>query len=187
MNQLLLWLSEGDLRSDGLANEVAGIVIRQPTLIGDLIEGLDHPDEAVRGHTSDALEKIGRVQPDLLREYLPRLLACLQTDPVPMVKMHLAMICGHLAMDAASAEEMISVLLPLLHEESVYASSWAIVSLCIFARKYPESRDRILKAILALQGHEKAAVRSRIKKAIALLVDDRLPFPAGWVKSRHLE
>ncbi len=44
MNQLLEWLANGDLRGDGLANEVAGIVRKQPGLMVDLIAGLDHDD-----------------------------------------------------------------------------------------------------------------------------------------------
>jgi hypothetical protein len=97
MNQILEWLSDGDLRSDSLANEIAGIVIQQPQLFSDLIEGLDHPDGAVRGHTADALEKIGRAHPELLLPHLPRLISISRQDPVAMVRMHLAMIFGHLA------------------------------------------------------------------------------------------
>jgi len=48
MNQLLKWLSEGNLRSDGLANQVVNVVIQQPDLIAELVEGLDHPDDPIR-------------------------------------------------------------------------------------------------------------------------------------------
>jgi HEAT repeat protein len=117
MNQLLQWLSEGDLRSDGLSNEIVKIVMQEPDLIDDLIEGLDHSDEVVRGHTADALEKIGRSRPDLLEGYIPKLLDCIQTDSVAMVKMHLAMIIGHLVVYEERADEFVPALLALIHDE----------------------------------------------------------------------
>ena len=40
MNQILHWLAAGDLRSDGLSNEIVGIVLQNPALIADLMEGL---------------------------------------------------------------------------------------------------------------------------------------------------
>ena len=40
MNQVLSWLSGGDLRSDGMANEVADFVLENPTAFEDLFAGL---------------------------------------------------------------------------------------------------------------------------------------------------
>lgn len=186
MSQILAWLSEGDLRSDGLSNEVVAIVMQQPALIADLIEGLDHADDAVRGHTADALEKIGRNHPELLERYIPKLLTCLQTDAVAVVKMHLAMIFGHLAMYEERADDFIAALLTLLEDESVFAASWAIVSLCILGRMYPGRRDEILQQIIALQGHESVAIRSRVRKAVRVLSDEEAAFPQGWIKSERI-
>lgn len=186
MNQILQWLDEGDLRSDGLSNEVVAIVLQQPDLMADLIEGLDHQDDVVRGHTADALEKIGRSHPELLEGYTPKLLACMQTDPVAMVRMHLAMIFGHLAMYEARADDFIAALLTVLEDESVFAASWAIVSLCILGRMYPGRRDEILQQIVALQGHESVAIRSRVRKAVRVLSDEEAAFPQGWIKSERI-
>jgi hypothetical protein len=65
MNQILSWLSGGDLRSDGMANEAAALVIENPQVIEDLFAGLRASDDIVRGRTADALEKVARVKPDL--------------------------------------------------------------------------------------------------------------------------
>lgn len=186
MNQILHWLSAGDLRSDGLSNEIVKIVIQQPYLIADLIDGLDHPEAIIRGHTADALEKIGRSHPELLLIYLPKLLSSSQQDSVAMVKMHLAMIFGHLAIYVEQVEELVSALLKLLQDESVFAASWAITSLCILGRKYPDQRDLILRQIMALQRHDSVAIRSKVKKAIHLLTNENAPFPKGWIKSERL-
>ncbi len=185
-NPLLDWLSYGDLRSDGLSNQIVQIVLQQPQVIVDLVAGLDHSEAAVRGHTADALEKIGRSHPELLLPYLSKLLTSSRQDPVAMVKMHLAMIFGHLAIYSERVTELLTALLGLLQDESVFAASWAIASLCILGRKYPVHQEQILQQIVPLQRHRSAAIRSRVKKAIHLLTNDKAAFPPGWVKSEHL-
>jgi HEAT repeat protein len=186
VSQVLQWLAEGDLRSDGLSNEVVAIVLQQPDLLADLIEGLDQADDAVRGHTADALEKIGRSHPEFLEGYIPKLLMCMQTDTVAMVKMHLAMIFGHLAMYEARADDFIAALLIMLQDDSVFVASWAIVSLCIFGRKYAGRREEILQEIIALQGHESVAIRSKVRKAVHVMSNEEAAFPQGWIKSERL-
>lgn len=184
MNQILHWLSNGDLRSDGLSNEVAEAVLQQSHLLPDLLTGLDSQNDVVRGHTADALEKIARSRPDLLAEHLPALIVIAQADPVPMVKMHLAMIFGHLSMYEERTDELVSTLLTLLDDESVFAVSWAIVSLCILAKRYPSQNDQILAKIARLKRHESIAIRSRVGKAVKLLTEAEASFPKGWLKSR---
>ena len=75
MNTVLDWLSGGDLRSDGAADQAAEAVLQHPALIGDLVAGLDSPEAVIRGHTADALEKIARSRPDLTIWHLPLLLS----------------------------------------------------------------------------------------------------------------
>ena len=92
-NQLLDTLSGGDLRSDGMANE---IVLANEELFEDLYDGLGEEDEVVRGRTADALEKVARSRPDLLLDHLQDLIRTAHSDPIAMVRWHLAMILGHL-------------------------------------------------------------------------------------------
>ena len=94
MNTILDWLSGGDLRSDGAADQAAEAILQHPELIDDLIAGLDNQDKVIRGRTADALEKIARSRPDLTINHLPVLLSLLKKDTVPMVRMHLAMMLG---------------------------------------------------------------------------------------------
>jgi HEAT repeat protein len=186
MNQILEWLSGGDLRSDGLSNEVAEFVLEHPELLEELAEGLNEPDDVIRGRTADALEKIARSRPDLVVEYLPKLVDISKTDQVPMVKMHIAMLLGHLAMYEDRTDQITSTLLRMLDDESVFAMSWAIASLCIVGRKYPLERDQIVIRIARLEGHHSAAIRTRVRKALYLLTNEDAPFPKGWIKSDHL-
>ena len=53
MNTVLDWLSGGDLRSDGAADQATEAVLQHPALIGDLVAGLDSPDAVIKGRTAD--------------------------------------------------------------------------------------------------------------------------------------
>ena len=177
------WLSSGDLRSDGLANEAAQFILQNPDFLGDLLAGLNDPDEAIRGHAADALEKVARARPDLVINHLMELVLIAESDGVAMVRWHIAMILGHLAGFEGVVDQTAPVLLRLLDDPSVFVKSWAIVSLCIFARKTPEWRQEILNGIASLQSDSSIAIRSKVRKAVNLLLDEAAPFPKGWVKS----
>jgi len=187
MNQILEWLSGGDLRSDGLADEVAAAVLKSPDLFDDLYAGLSESDDVIRGRTADALEKISRQRPDLIAAHLPEVIDLSRSDQVPMVKMHLAMIFGHLALYEELIDILQSALFDLLEAESVFAKSWAIVSLCIIGRMYPQKSTRIVNRISQLQGDKSVAIRSRAGKALNILTNPSASFPKGWIKSDRLK
>jgi hypothetical protein len=187
MGQILEWLSGGDLRSDGMSNEAADFVLKNPEIFNELFEGLSVSDDVVRGRTADALEKISRKRPDMLVDRLPKLLQVAEEDHVPMVKMHLAMIFGHLVLYEERLRDLISILFILLEDESVFTRSWAIVSLCIMARKYPEESKQILERIEPIQSDQSIAMRTKARKAVDLLTNTRTPFPKGWIKSEQLQ
>lgn len=187
MNQILEWLLGGDLRSDGLSSEVARFVLANPQLIDELLEGLDEPQDLLRGRTADALEKIARENPQLVIPWLPKLLDIANRDPLPMVKMHIAMLLGHLAMYTEHAAKITETLLEILDDQGAFARSWAIASLSIMGRKYPQLRSHIVECIAGLQRDSSIAIRTRVRNALALLTDESAPFPKGWIKSRHLQ
>jgi HEAT repeat protein len=187
MNQILSWLSGGDLRSDGLANEVAEFVLENPHTFEDLIAGLSEEDDVVRGRAADAIEKVSRYRPDLPKERIPEMIRIARDEPVAMVKMHLAILFGHLAVYPEYTDQLMAALVLMLDDKSVFTSSWAIVSLCIIARKYPAKCQSILEHLLKLQADESVAIRTRVKKAVHLLVDPNAQFPDGWIKSDLLQ
>lgn len=185
MNQILEWLSGGDIRSDGMANEAAAFVLNNPDMYSELCAGLSVSDDVIRSRTADALEKVAREKPEWLLGNLPELIHLAKTDPKPAVKMHLAMIFGHLADYSGEKKQLIATLFHMLDDTSAFAKSWAITSLCILGRKYPDEGGRILIKITPLQTDSSIAVRTKVKKAIELLTNEELPFPDGWIKSQH--
>lgn len=182
--RLLEWLAGGDLRSDGAADETAAFVLANEAFIDELIPGLRDSDDVVRGRSADALEKVARERPDLLIDSLTELVDLGAADPLPIVKMHIAMILGHLAHYEGAAEPITAALIEMLSGEGVFARAWAIASLCIVGRKYPERSPGILEKIAPLMGDSSPAIRTRARKGVQVLSDPQAPFPKGWVKSR---
>ncbi len=186
MNDLLAWLEGGDLRSDGASNQAAEAVLKNEGLMPDLAEGLSTPDEIVRGRSMDAIEKVARTRPDLVLPYLLIILVLLQTEKTLLARMHAAMLFGHLALYEEVIPQVLPVLLKMLDEGSVFTQSWAITSLCIIARKYPQHHAQIADRINRLRDAPGAALRTRVRYALEILSDSGKSFPKGWVKSTKL-
>jgi hypothetical protein len=187
MSDLLRWLDGGDLRSDGTSNEVTDFILSNPKLLDELVEGLDSTQDVIRGRTADTLEKIARIQPAPVLKHLPIISRAALDDPVPMVRFHLAMTLGHLSMYEDHVDEIKRVLMELLDDTSVFTVSWAIASLCIVARLYPQNRERITQSIANLSNHSSVAIRTRVRKAMKTLTNPEAPLPKGWVKSIRLQ
>lgn len=179
MNALLRKLSGGDLRSDGRANEVAEEVIRNPRLLNQLLGGLSEPDDVIRARTAHALERVSRRNQEVFRGLMPRLVGLAVSDRIPMVRWHLAMIFGNTAFAVGDIERVVSTLIRLLKDESVFVRSWAISSLCLIGRRDKRRRRKIIDAIKALQHDKTVAIRVRATKALTVLQNENEPVPAG--------
>jgi HEAT repeat protein len=186
MNNFTRILSEGDLRCDGFANEVARIVSEHPAFLPDLMEALVSLDPSVRGHAADALEKVARICPNEVVVFLPRIISSAINDRVAMVRWHLAMVLGHLSIASDDISEAKRTLLTLLKDDSPFVKSWAITSLCIIAKNFPDQIDLITKRIARLTCDSSAAVAKRAQTALQVLSDPGAPLPKTWVKSPHI-
>ncbi len=128
MSQIIAWLQEGDIRSIGRANEIAAMVLENTFMFEDLLDSLGHERDVVRAHGSDALEKVVRERPDLLAPYLDEIIPLAEKESLAVVKLHYAMLFGHLLATEAAVPPIKAILLKLLADESVFTSSWAITS-----------------------------------------------------------
>ena len=187
MNKLLEWLQEGDLRSDGLSQEVVQFVLKHPDLVDDLVLGLSVENAVIRGRAADAIEHLARDIPERLLPHQNLIARSLIADPIPMVRWHLAMVLGHLALDWDEPEAACALLTECLEDGSAFVTSWAIVSLCIYAKIYPTQLEMIMRKIVELGSSPSAAVRSKVKNAVLLLANADQPFPKGWVKSEWIK
>jgi HEAT repeat protein len=183
MNEILKMLSGGNLQSDGKANEAADWVITHPYLFDQMVEGLFESDDVIRARTAHALERISRTHPEMVLRLLPQFIDIAITDPVPMVKWHLAMIFGNLPLPAEKVSGIVSTLFRMLDDPSVFVKSWTIVSLTILGRKHSTTRERIADKIRPLQNDRSVSIRTKVLKALKVLENDSEPIPTGWIKA----
>lgn len=183
MNTIITWLTAGDLRTDGAANEVAGLVAANPDLLPDLIAALEVPEGPIRGRAADALEKVARTQGAHVLPYLDQVIDRARRDRVPMVRWHMAMILGHLHPPPEQDEAVRAALVHLLGDRSAITRSWAVVSLCLLAQRRPDWAEEIMALLQPLQADESKAVRTRVRKALACLLEPGVALPAGWDKA----
>ena len=176
------WLAEGDLTNDGRSDEVVALVKDIPAVFEDVFDCLKSPNLVVRGHAADALEKIGRDQPELFLPFIDQILTTIENATLPMVQWHLAMLLGHLAVYPEYHQRFADALIPLVAHGQSFTQSWAITSLTILARLSPELQPEAMQAISDCRGGGSAALRKRAEKALATLVEGS-PLIKGWVKS----
>ena len=103
-----------------------------------------------------------------------------------MVQMHLAMMLGHFAEYPDYVDMIIPALLQALDETHVFKKSWAIVSLCNYARKCPRYWEEIAIKIAELSNDLSKAIQNNVRYAIEILSNDEVPFPKGCVKRERV-
>lgn len=180
------WLAEGDLKSDGRANEVVDIVLESPMVIEYLIASLQSENPVVRGHAADAIEKIGREKPEIYLPYTHRLIKAAEEDPVDMVQWHLAMLFGHLVLFEEYVDLLLAALIEQLNKGGAFTKTWAMTSLCIIARLYPAYQARIVGEISKYKGPDMPSVRNRAEKSLKIILEGEA-LPENWVKSPAIQ
>ena len=183
MNRFEPMLSQGDLTSDGLANECVRIVRSQPQLLPDLVDALASETPAVRGHAADALEKVARTLPREIAAWLPQIVEAGLHDELPMVRWHMAMVLGHLSPVRKTVPTSIRTLLRQLADPSPFVRSWAITSLCRLGRDHPSEQPRIAPRIAKLTADPRPSVAKRARTALRLLMCPEDRPPTSWVKT----
>lgn len=187
MSNISKMLSGGDLRSDGMANEVVRLVRENPFLANELIEGMTAKDDVVRGRSADVLEKLTRDHPEYVQSELDLIIRLALNDPVPMVRWHAAMILTNLLTVVNNADEIYHGLIAILDDHSAIVKCWAISGLCFLGRKYPSKNKHILRRLSKLETDTSIAVRHRAATAMKVLLNNHLPMPGGWIKSKRRE
>ncbi len=152
------------------AEAVAEEVLLHHDRLPLLVEGLDDPDDIVRAKTAHAMERIADAEPELLSGYIPTLTRTARSDPVDMVRWHMAMILGEIPVERRDWDRVIGTLEALLAgDESLFVKSWAIVSLTSIGVRVPSRKPGIVDAIWPYRQHESGIVQAKARRAIEVL------------------
>ena len=174
-------LCEGDLRSDGLSDDVVKIILENPGYFGELVDCLYETNDKIRAHASDALEKILRLNTELINPYLNDILSQAQQEQLSIVKMHFAMIFGYLWNVLNYLDEIIKILFSYLADTNAFVVSWTISSLTIIACNVPEKKTGVIKRLKIYPFSSSKAVQTRLQKALFVL-EKNGRVPKSWIK-----
>ncbi|OGX79882.1 hypothetical protein A6395_04580 [Exiguobacterium sp. SH31] len=160
-------LNGGDLRSIGHVDAVVAFVGNDPERFNELMNGLTDDRPVVRMRSADAMEKVTRRHPELLRPHQASLFQQLHTTTQQEVRWHLAQVMPRMTWTEDEATDIVRVLSGWIETET---SNIVIVNSlqAIFDLNAVHSRFRDeLKALLETQLETGSpAVKSRSKKLL---------------------
>jgi HEAT repeat protein len=169
MPSLLKELSGRDLRSIGRSNEVVAHVVRNPSLFNELFQGLTSSDRVVRMRAADAIEKITRARPELLRPRKRKLLALAARAKDKEFRWHMALMLPRLHLSATERTAAVDILYEYLRDSSRIVRTWAIEGLVDFAREDQKLMPRVLPLVREFTENGTPAMRARGRKILKQL------------------
>ena len=166
MEGILKKLSGGDLRSIGRSNEVVKEVIRDSSLMAEVIEGMLNTDPVVRLRSADVAEKVGRRHPEYLQPLKSRLIREIVKVSQPEVRWHLAQIFTLLTLSASERRIVTTTLCSWLDDPAQSSKIVRVMALQALADLAFEDKklrqtalDRINRALNEGSPSEKARCR----------------------------
>jgi len=163
-------LSGGDLRSVGHVDAVVAYVGNDPDRFSELMTGLTDDRPVVRMRSADAMEKVTRHHPELLRAHQSSLFQQLQIAIQQEVRWHLAQLMPRMTWTEEEAADIAHVLTDwIATETSAIVIVNALQAIFDLSAVHPRFRDE-LRALLETQLEEGSpAVKSRAKKLLQKL------------------
>ncbi|HXZ28330.1 MAG TPA: hypothetical protein VEG08_10075 [Terriglobales bacterium] len=169
---ILRLLGGGDRRSLGRCEEVAAMVARQPRLLSALMAGLWSEDLVVRMRAADAIEKVTRAAPGLLRRYKRELLGLLAEAEQAEVRWHLAAMVPRLPLSPAECRHAASLLQLYLDDRSSIVKTFALQGLSDLAQQEPSLRGSVLELLRQSVRNGTPAMKARSRKLLARLEEE---------------
>lgn len=155
-------LSGGDLRSIGHVDAVVEFVGNDPDRFSELMNGLTDDSPAVRMRSADAMEKVTRHHPELLRAHQAPLFQQLHRATQQEVSWHLAQVMPRMTWTEEEVADIVRVLTDWIATET---SNIVIVN--------------SLQAMFDL-----SAVHSRLRDDLKALLESQLETGSPAAKSR---
>ena len=160
-------LRPGDLRTTGASEQAVRLVLEEPALAMELVEGMESQDRGLQMRASDALEKSSRVRQELLQPFASRILTVAEAAVHKELQWHCAQLLPRLY--EVDLKRMEAALDRYLQSCSSIVQACAVDALAQLATKEPFRREALIaKICMAMEGG-KPAVKARGKKMLTLL------------------
>jgi hypothetical protein len=160
---MLSKLLRGDPRSGGLVNDLVADVMRDPSRLRPVLDGMLSSDAAVRLRSAKVVERISASRPDLLRPFAGRLLNETANGAGDEAQSQVALALPRIQLTDEQRRQAESILTAFLTGRSGVARAAAAKALADFALHDPAMRARIgpLLGDLARTGTTAARVGGR--------------------------
>jgi hypothetical protein len=160
----------GKTNSLGRANEVMDAVLADASKLGELYECVSADDAWVRMRAADCLEKICRVHPDWIEQYLEKILTDWTLSTQPSIQWHLAQIVAEVRLSDVQRKQATAWLKKALSSTDV---DWIVAvntmkTLLQFCREGQVTKDEIMPLFELQRQHKSNTVQ---KKAAQFLQD----------------
>lgn len=163
-------LKGGDLRSIGKAQEVVNDVLENPSLFGDVFEGMLDSDPVVRMRSADVIEKVSKMRPEYLQPFKSRLLKEVCRIEQKEVRWHLAQIFSYLDVNKKEVGQIMKILSFFLERNSsAIVRTFSIQTLTDLAEKDASLRPEVIGIIENVMKSGSPAIISRGKRLIKRL------------------
>jgi hypothetical protein len=166
MNPIVRKLREGDLRQTGRSEEVVAEVLEDRRLFPLVVAAIADPEPGTRVRAADAVEKITRSRPELLRPWKKDFLKLLAAVEQKEVRWHLAQIVPRLALTGKERRQAFERLVAFLDDDSRIVQAFALQGLADIAAIDPSYRPRAARIVERLAASGIAAVRARARKLL---------------------
>lgn len=162
-------LSVGDLRSAGNSKKVVNLVLSQPKYFGEVVDAIfsDYPGTKMRA--SDAIEKISRICPELLRPYKKIFLNQVAKIEQKEVKWHTAQILPRLSLTKKEREKVYNLMISYLEDRSSIVRTFAMQALADVSMQDNSYLPGVKKLFNSLIKEGTPAMQSRGRKLLNLL------------------
>jgi len=166
LDEIRSLLDDEDRRSIAGSDQVLPFALNDEQIVKELALMLDDENPLVAMRALDLLEKVARVNPDLVQPHR-RWVYEFESD-LWEVQLQLARIYPLLKWTPEQEVQVISRLQSLVGHEQLFVKAWALDSLATFSVKHPELRpevDRLVNEFLASpHGSLKARAREIAKR-----------------------
>jgi len=170
MGCILDKLLGGDLRSIGKADEVISDIIKEPTLFGEIFNGMKSHDPLIRMRSADVIEKVSKIHPEYLIPYKEELIKDITKVEQQEVKWHVALMFTYLVFTDLEKSQVIDILLSWIEKsKSKIVKVNSLQALAYIGESDKKYRNQIFSILEEVIETGSPAMVARSKQLIAKL------------------
>lgn len=169
------YLTGGDRRSLGRAQELHQLMQGQMDLFPQLLRCMWDPDPLVVMRAADAVEKITLNAPKLLQPFKKELLGLAAEAEQPELRWHLALMVPRLQLTSSEQKRAIAILMDYLSGKSSIVKTHALQGLFDLSRKSPDALINIEEILNEAARTGTAAMRARARILLWQMAKGSIP------------